>query len=152
MPCVSSGELISDCDPSGGCHCPGSQEDLVSYGKPAHSLVEDAISGAEIAPSLLALAVACLPLCLQHGEGPVCSLLALLWYSLNPLFCALELYTGTFSLSPPFFSSLSLAIPQFGLLSHVSSLRLSSGHSCPVLALNMQPVPPCSTPAHYWQT
>ena len=98
--------------------------------------MEDAISGAEIAPSLLALAVACLPLCLQHGEGPVCSLLALLWYSLNPLFCALELYTGTFSLSPPFFSSLSLAIPQFGLLSHVSSLRLPSGHSGPILTLS----------------
>ena len=30
----------------------------------------------------------------------------------------------------------SLAIPQFGLLSHVSSLRLSSGHSGPVLILS----------------
>ena len=29
----------------------------------------------------------------------------------------------------------SLAIPQFGLLSHVSSLRLSPGHSGPVLNL-----------------
>ena len=67
---------------------PGSvQEDLVSNWEPAHSLMEDAISGAEIAPHLLALAVACLPVCLQQGEGLVCSLLALLWYSLNPLFC-----------------------------------------------------------------
>ena len=33
------------------------------------------------------------------------------------------------------FSSLSLAIPQFRLLSHVSSLRLPSGHSGPVLTL-----------------
>ena len=65
----------------------GSQEDLVSNWKPAHSLVEDAVSGAEIAPSLPALAVTYLPLYLQHGEGPVCSLLTLLWYSLNPLFC-----------------------------------------------------------------
>ena len=39
----------------------------------------------------------------------------------------LELFTGKFSLS--LFFSLSLAIPQFGFLSHVSSLRLSSGHS-----------------------
>ena len=31
------------------------------------SLVEDAISGARIAPILLALAVVCLPLCLQWG-------------------------------------------------------------------------------------
>ena len=38
------------------------------------------------------------------------------------------------SLSLFFFSS--LAIPQFGLLSHVSSLRLSSGHSGPVLTLS----------------
>ena len=29
---------------------PGSQEDLVSNWKPAHNLVEDAVSGAEIAP------------------------------------------------------------------------------------------------------
>ena len=43
---------------------PGSQEDLVSNWEPAHSLVEDAISGAEIAPCLLALAVAHLLLCL----------------------------------------------------------------------------------------
>ena len=53
---------------------PGSQEDLVSNWEPAHSLVEDAISGAEIAPCLLPLAVACLPLCLLWGLGP--SLLA----------------------------------------------------------------------------
>ena len=46
---------------------PGSQEDVVSSWEPAHSLVEDAISGAEIvaAPCLLALA---LPL---GGEGLV---------------------------------------------------------------------------------
>ena len=37
---------------------PGSQEDLVSNWEPAHSLVEDAISGAEIASHLPALDVA----------------------------------------------------------------------------------------------
>ena len=58
---------------------PGSQEVLVSNWEPAHSLVEDAISGAEIASGLLALAVARLPLCLQWGEGPVLSRLSLLW-------------------------------------------------------------------------
>ena len=36
----------------------------------------------------------------------------------------------------PFFCSVSLAIPQFRLLSHVSSLRLPSGHSGPVLTLS----------------
>ena len=48
---------------------PGSQEDLVGNWEPAHSLVEDAISGAEIAPCLPALAVACLPLCLWRGRA-----------------------------------------------------------------------------------
>ena len=55
----------------------GSQEDLVSNWEPAHSLVEDAISGAEIAPRLPALAVTHLPLCLQEGDGLVFSQLAL---------------------------------------------------------------------------
>ena len=44
---------------------PGSQEDLVSNWEPDHNLVEDAVSGAKIAPCLLALAVAHLPFCLQ---------------------------------------------------------------------------------------
>ena len=66
---------------------PGSQEDLVSTWEPAHSLVEDAISGAKIASGLLALAVACLLLCFPWKEGPIHSRLALLWYSVNPLFC-----------------------------------------------------------------
>ena len=51
-------------------------------------------------------------------------------------------------LLPLFF--LSLAIPQFGLLSHVSSLRLSSGHSGPVLTLSIQPMTPCSAPTRCW--
>ena len=67
--------------------CPGSQEDLVSNWEPADSLVEDALSGAEIAPHLLALSVTCLPLCLWWGEALVCSWLALLWYLHSPLFC-----------------------------------------------------------------
>ena len=66
---------------------PKSQERLVTNWEPAHSLVEDAISGAEIASCLPALAVACLPLCLWCREGPIRSWLVLLWYSLNPLFC-----------------------------------------------------------------
>ena len=44
----------------------GSQEDLVSSSEPAHSLVEDAISGAETASCLLALAVAA---CLSASGG-----------------------------------------------------------------------------------
>ena len=63
--------------------------------------------------------------------------------------CALELFTGKFSLSFFFFS---LWLSQFGLLSHISSLRLSSGHSGLFLILSMQPMPPCSAPTHCWQT
>ena len=48
---------------------PGFQEDMVSNWEPAHSLVEDVVSGAKAAaaPCLLALAVAGLSLCLQGG-------------------------------------------------------------------------------------
>ena len=76
--------------------------------------------------------------------GPVGCWLALLWYSLSLLLCeraqqclGLGLFAGKFSLSLFFFFlSLSLAISQFGFLSHVSSLRLPSGHSVTVLTLN----------------
>ena len=60
---------------------PGSQEHLVSNWEPARSLVEDAVSGAEIAPFQLWLA----PSCPQQEMG-WSSLLALLWYSFSPLF------------------------------------------------------------------
>ena len=56
----------------------GSQEDLVSNWELAHSLVEDALSGAKMAPCLPALAVTPLPLCHRWGEGLVHSWLTLL--------------------------------------------------------------------------
>ena len=84
---------------------------MISNLEPAHSLVEDVVSGAKIASCLLALAVTCLPLCLRLGDGLVHSRLALLWYSLNPLFCEQvrlclrsELFTGKFSFSLSFLS------------------------------------------------
>ena len=58
---------------------------------------------------------------------------------------------GKFSLSLSFFF-FSLAILQFGLLSQVSSLRLSSGHSGLVLTLSMQPESSCPAPTCWWQT
>ena len=88
-------------------------------------------------------------LCLWQGERPVHSWLGLLWCSLNPLFCEwarLCLIAFCREVLYHFFFS-SLAIPQFGLLSHLSSLRLSSGHSGPVLTLSMQPTPPYSAAA-----
>ena len=47
----------------------GSQEDLVNNWEPAHSLVGDVISETVLAPRLLALAAANLPLCLWSGVG-----------------------------------------------------------------------------------
>ena len=128
---------------------------MVSNWEPAPSLVVDAISGAKIAPCLPALAAVRLPLYLWWGEGPVHSQLGLLWCSLNPLFyerarLRIEPFMGKFSLI--FFSP--LAIPQFGFLSYVSSLRLSSGHSGPILTLNTN-YAACaylSSPTPWWQT
>ena len=105
---------------------------------------------------LLALAVACLTLCLQQREGLVHCRLAVLCCSLNSFFCertrlCLIAFCGKV-LSLFLFFFFSLAIPQFGLLSHVSSVRLPSGHSGSVLTLSMQPVPACSAPACWWWT
>ena len=59
-------------------NCSGSQENVISSWEPAHSLVEDGVSGAEIAaaPFLPALAVTHLPLCLWgeralYGSSPL---------------------------------------------------------------------------------
>ena len=64
---------------------PESQEVLVRNWKPALSLVEDAVSGAKFAPLQIWGVPAC-PLPLAR-DGPVYSLLALLWYLLSSLFC-----------------------------------------------------------------
>ena len=84
-----------------------------------------AISGTKFAPFPSPLPPA--------GGGPVCSRLALLWdRSVLPLFCN---QAGSV-FRPVDFLSLSLATPQFKLLSHVSSLRLPSGLSGLVLTLS----------------
>ena len=90
-------------------------------------------------PLAFGLTVTRLPLCLRQGGGPVHSQLALLWCLLNPLFyepARLRVRTFSEKVLIFFFLSLSLAIPPFGLLPHVSSLRLFSGHSGPVLTLS----------------
>ena len=118
---------------------------MVSNWEPAHSLVEDARLWGRDCP-LPSISDCSTPASLPPvgcGRG-----LALLWCSFNPVFCEparmcirLEPSMENFSL---FFSS--LAIPQFGLLYHVSALRLSSGHSGPALTLSMQRTPPCLAP------
>ena len=65
------------------------------------------------------------------GAGPVHSLQALLWTCSVPLFCERPAV-----FEPVNSLSLSFAVPQFKLVTHKSSLRLSSGHSGPVLTLS----------------
>ena len=65
------------------------------------------------------------------GDGPDRHQLALLWNCSVPLFCERPAVC-----SSRLIFSLSLAIPQFKLLSHVRSLQLPSGHSGPVLTLS----------------
>ena len=89
---------------------------MVSNWEPAHSLVEDASLWGRDCPLPFS---SVMPTCLSAsggGEGPVHSLLALLWYSINPLFCEqarlclrLELFAGNFSLSLFLFLSLWLS-------------------------------------------
>ena len=89
LPCVSSGKLTSGCYVLADVNCPGSQEDVVSIWEPAHSLVENAGLGLRLQQPLAFsfwLSLACLSAS-GAGEGPVCSRLALVRYSLNPLFC-----------------------------------------------------------------
>ena len=88
-------------------------------------LVGDAVSGAEFAPFPSPLPPA------SGTAGLVHSGLALLWDCSVPLFCERPAVCSDWLLF-----SLSLAIPQFKLLSHKSSLRLPSGHSGPVLTLS----------------
>ena len=99
----------------------------------------DAVLGAEFAPFPF-------PLPPAGRAGPVRSRLALLWTCSDPLFCkwpAVWLAQLIFSLS--------LAIPQFKLVSHKSSLRLPSGHSGPVLTLSNAAAPLLSAPTCWWR-
>ena len=98
---------------------------LIRDWRPVCSAAGAAVLGAEPAPFPSPLPPA------SGGAGLVCSLRALLWTCLVPLFCE----------RPAVFSgrlifSLSFAVPQFKLVTHKSSLRLSSGHSGLVLTLS----------------
>ena len=127
---------------------PESLEVLVGNWGPACGLLEDGSLGLRLPLSGSGYPP---PASLFPAEdGPIHSRLALLWYSLSPLFCEqtqqclrLGLFRGYFSFSLSlslslffFFFGLSLAIPQFALLSHVNSLRLPLGHSGQVFILS----------------
>ena len=148
--CVSSGDLISDCDPPGRCQLsriPGRcGEQLAScsqFGGGCGLRRRDCRnplpsgSGCHTPASL--------PLGREGPIGqPACSPLL---FS-QPFFLwvhALETFTWkVFFVLFCFF--VSLVIPLFGLLSHISSLRLSSGHSSLVLTLRTEDVARTSLP------
>ena len=91
---------------------------LIRNWRPVCSVVGDAVLGAEPAPFPSPLPPA------PGGAGLVCSLRALLWTCSVPLFSErLAVCSGRLIFS------LSLAIPQFKLVTHKSSLRSLSGPS-----------------------
>ena len=155
--CVSSGSWSQAVTLLAAVNHPGSQGDVISSWRPSHSLLENVVSGAEIVAAawLLALAVAHLPL--PPGRALNGIQLTLLWYSPghNPLFCehtrghhaALESFNGKGLGFLSFLFFVSLAIPLFGLLCHLSPLRFSSGHSRPVLTLRTNDAAHASLPS-----
>ena len=138
---VSPGELISAATLQAEVNHPESQELSVSS-RACLQFGRGCLSGARIAPFQLWMLPA---LRLSPAEdGPVCSPLALLWYSLSPLFCErawqclrLGLFTGQFFLS--FWLSHSLGC----------YLKLVPS-DCPQGIRNAAH-PPCSAPACWWR-
>ena len=98
---------------------------LIRNWRPVCSVVGDAVLGAEPAPFLSLLPP------VSGGAGPFRSLRALLWTCSVTLFCEQPAMC-----SGRLIFSLSFVVPQFKLVTHKSSLRLSSGHSGPVLTLS----------------
>ena len=98
---------------------------LIRNWRPVCSAVGAAVLGAEPAPFPSPLPP------VSGGAGPIRSLRALLWTCSVPLFCEQR----AMCLGRLIFS-LSFAVPQFKLVTHKSSLRLSSGPSGPVFTLS----------------
>ena len=98
---------------------------LIRNWRPVCSEVGAAVLGAKPAPFPSPLPP------VSNGAGLAHSWRALLWTCSVPLFCERPAVC-----SGRLIFSLSLAIPQLKLVTHKSSLRLSSGHSGPVLILS----------------
>ena len=100
--CVSSGELVSGCDPPGGCQLSSISGSLGSslgacsqFGGGCRLWGRDcpSPSGSGCPPPASPSSA---------GEGPVRSRLGLLWCSLNPLFCERAMLSRESSLSLSF--------------------------------------------------
>ena len=129
---------------------------MVNSQEAAQSLVEDAgLWGRDWSRPLPSDSLSQGCLCASGGgEGPVCSQLALLWYSLNPLLCEqARLPVRAFHGKILFFFFLS-GHPTVWIAISLSYLRLSSGHSGLVLTLSISypAPPPCPAPTRWWRT
>ena len=83
VPCVSSGELVSSREPSGGCQPSRVSGSLWLEAGSLFAVCQGMLS---LGPSLPLSPMPLPPAsCLRRGDGPVRSRLALLWYSLSPL-------------------------------------------------------------------
>ena len=117
---------------------PGSQEDVLATGISSQFGGRCPLWGWECSSPLPYGSGCHTPVSLPlGGEGPTRSQLALLWYLLSPLSReCVRLCVRAFHVKGLFVClCVFLVTPQSGFLSHVSSLRLSSGHSGPVLTL-----------------
>ena len=136
---------------------PGFQEDVVSNWKPAHSSVENGLCGQDFSSPLSSGSGYPLPAFLPLGrespiQQPACSPLVfvqsfVLWtYQGSP--CGIRAFHGKgFIYFILFF--VSLATSQFRLLSHISSLRLSSRYSGQILILRTNDVAHASLPSSH---
>ena len=100
---------------------PGSQEDMVTNREPTHALVEDAVSGTDIAPHLPALAVGHL----QCGRGRSTAASC----GIHSVLCSMRRPGCSLSQSSSWESYCHFFI----------------------LTLSMKPVTPCPAPTHWWQ-
>ena len=136
VPCVSPGELISGCDPPSRCQASRISGSLWLETGSYFQFGRGCLPGAEFAPFWVWL-VPDYPTASSGGwAGPQLASSSLVL--LSSLFCkrAGSALGWGFSQANSLSLSLSLAIPQFRLLFHVSSLILPSGHSGPVLTLS----------------
>ena len=121
---------------------PGSQEDVVSNWEPAHSLMEDAGLWGREWSSPLPSGSGCHPLAsLPLVAGRDLSAAGQLSFGIRSILCSVR---GPGCKLEPFLEKLS----------HISSLRLSSGRSSPVLTLstNYAARTSLSSPRCWWWT
>ena len=87
VPCVSSGELISGCDPPGGCQLSRIPGRLGQELEACSQFGKGCRLWGRVCPLLFGSGWRLPAFLPPVGVGPVRSWLALLWYSLSPLFC-----------------------------------------------------------------